>query len=101
MTILIQNSDRVDSARVDLSAAVVLFYLETSQKKHKETHLSCTPTVSQDHITPVLSSPHWLPVHFRMTFRILLFVFKPLNGSVPIFKVEFFSLHSLEIFKVN
>ena len=31
-------------------------------------------------ITPILASLHWLPVHFRVHFKILLFVFKSLNG---------------------
>lgn len=36
-----------------------------------------------DHITPVLASLHWLPVYFRIQFKILLFVFKALNGQAP------------------
>ncbi len=35
------------------------------------------------HISPILASLHWLPVHFRIQFRILLFVFKSLNGLAP------------------
>uniref|UniRef100_A0A671UVC7 Reverse transcriptase domain-containing protein n=1 Tax=Sparus aurata TaxID=8175 RepID=A0A671UVC7_SPAAU len=35
------------------------------------------------HITPILASLHWLPVHFRVHFKILLFVFKSLNGLAP------------------
>ena len=34
-----------------------------------------------DHITPVLTQLHWLPVHFR----ILLLVYKCLNGMCPIY----------------
>ena len=36
-----------------------------------------------EHITPVLASLHWLPVHFRINFKILLFVWKSLNGLAP------------------
>ncbi|KAL0152338.1 hypothetical protein M9458_052061, partial [Cirrhinus mrigala] len=36
-----------------------------------------------DHITPVLQSLHWLPVPFRIQFKILLLVFKSLNGLAP------------------
>ena len=36
-----------------------------------------------DHITPVLASLHWLPVQFRIDFKILLLVFKVLNGLAP------------------
>ncbi|CAJ1051395.1 uncharacterized protein LOC117829052%2C partial [Xyrichtys novacula] len=30
----------------------------------------------REHITPILASLHWLPVHFRVHFKFLLFVFK-------------------------
>ena len=42
-------------------------YLLTSKRK-------------REHITTILASLHWLPVHFRDHFKILLFVFKSLNG---------------------
>lgn len=35
------------------------------------------------HITPILKSLHWLPVYFRIDFKILLLVFKALNGLIP------------------
>ena len=36
-----------------------------------------------DSITPVLKELHWLPVEFRIKFKILLQVFKSLNGMAP------------------
>ncbi len=36
-----------------------------------------------EHITPVLMSLHWLPVRFRIDFKVLLLVFKCLNGLAP------------------
>ncbi|KAK0140685.1 hypothetical protein N1851_022323 [Merluccius polli] len=36
-----------------------------------------------EHITPILASLHWLPIHFRIHFKILLFAFKSLNGLAP------------------
>ena len=36
-----------------------------------------------DHITPVLINLHWLPVNFRINFKILLITFKALNGLAP------------------
>ena len=35
------------------------------------------------HITPVLASLHWLPVSFRIQFKVLLFVYKVLHGLAP------------------
>ena len=35
------------------------------------------------HITPVLCDLHWLPVRMRIQYKILLTVFKALNGLAP------------------
>ena len=42
-------------------------------------------TLSQKfhHITPVLLQLHWLPINFRIQFKITLFVYKSLNGTAP------------------
>ena len=42
-----------------------------------------TNTKRVDHISPVLKSLHWLPVDKRIDFKILLLVFKSLNGLGP------------------
>ena len=36
-----------------------------------------------DHITPVLRELHWLPVKYRIHFKILLLTFKALHGIAP------------------
>ena len=40
------------------------------------------------HITPILNSLHWLPVKFRIEFKILLLVFKCLHGLSPYYLSE-------------
>ena len=35
------------------------------------------------HITPVLCELHWLPIQYRVIFKILLLVYKSLNGISP------------------
>lgn len=42
-----------------------------------------TKTRKYDHITPILSSLHWLPVHIRSDFNLLLLTYKALHGSAP------------------
>ncbi|XDV19494.1 hypothetical protein PO909_024959 [Leuciscus waleckii] len=42
-----------------------------------------TGTRKNEHITPVLRELHWLPVFYRINFKILLFVFKALHGRAP------------------
>ncbi|KAF7650217.1 hypothetical protein LDENG_00129620 [Lucifuga dentata] len=38
-----------------------------------------------DYITPILAGLHWLPVYFRIDFKILLLVFKALHSQAPIY----------------
>ncbi len=42
-----------------------------------------TRTRKYEHITPVLRSLHWFPVTFRIDFKVLLLVYKSLNGLGP------------------
>ena len=37
----------------------------------------------RDHITPSLASLHWLPVQYRIEFKILLLTYKACNGLAP------------------
>ena len=47
-----------------------------------------TQTRKFDHITPVLLDLHWLPVSYRIVFKILLLVFKSLNNLSPSYLVD-------------
>jgi len=47
-----------------------------------------THTGKFDHITPVLKQLHWLPVCYRIISKILLLVYKALNGTVPYYISE-------------
>ena len=40
------------------------------------------------HITPVLCELHWLPIQYRIIFKILLLVYKSLNGTSPSYLVQ-------------
>ena len=50
-----------------------------------------TLTRKFDHITPVLIQLHWLPVHVRIHFKVLLLVYKALNGMAPLYIRELLS----------
>ncbi|XP_028454539.1 uncharacterized protein LOC114568999, partial [Perca flavescens] len=47
-----------------------------------------TRTKRRDHISPVLASLHWLPVKYRIEFKILLLTYKALNGQAPSYLEE-------------
>ncbi len=53
-----------------------------------------TGTKKYEHITPVLASLHWLPVRFRIEFKILLIVFKILHGLAPAYLSEHLHVHT-------
>ena len=40
-------------------------------------------TRKYEHISPVLIGLHWLPVSYRITFKILLLIYKALNNFAP------------------
>ncbi|MGL5674454.1 MAG: reverse transcriptase family protein, partial [Plesiomonas shigelloides] len=42
-----------------------------------------TRTRKYEHISPVLSKLHWLPIKHRIDFKILLITYKALNGLAP------------------
>jgi hypothetical protein len=41
-----------------------------------------------DHITPVLKDLHWLPIKFRIDYKVLVITFKVLNGLAPTYLKE-------------
>uniref|UniRef100_A0A3P9NVX9 Reverse transcriptase domain-containing protein n=1 Tax=Poecilia reticulata TaxID=8081 RepID=A0A3P9NVX9_POERE len=43
--------------------------------------LTCTHR--REHITPILKSLHWLPVSYRMHYKILVLTFRALHGQTP------------------
>lgn len=48
----------------------------------------------REHITPVLASLHWLPINFRIQFKIVLISFKCMNGLAPPYLSELLQLHT-------
>ena len=47
-----------------------------------------TKTRKFDHITPILSSLHWLPIQARCDFKVLLLTYKSLHGMAPSYLSE-------------
>ncbi len=44
-----------------------------------------TKSSKRSHVTPTLISLHWLPVKFRIHFKILIMVFRALHGESPVY----------------
>ena len=56
-----------------------------------------TRTPKHDHITPVLTSLHWLPITQRIDYRILLLTFKALTGKAPQYLQELLKVSHSDI----
>ena len=41
-----------------------------------------------EHITSVLRELHWLPIELRIQFKILLIIFKAINGMAAMYITE-------------
>ena len=54
--------------------------------------IHCVP--KRDHITPYLSKLHWLPVRSRIIYKILLYVYKILNGLAPAYLADLVRLYT-------
>ncbi len=47
-----------------------------------------------DHITPILRSLHWLPIKFRISYKILLLTYKALNDLAPAYLASLLSCYN-------
>ena len=54
-------------------------------------------TKKYDHITPVLNELHWLPVGFRIKYKIILLTYKALHGMAPSYICDMLQLYHPEL----
>ena len=67
------------------------YQLNRLQLKQNTAARIATLTKKYDHVTPVLNKLHWLPVHFRILFKVNLLVYKGLNGLAHGYISDFLS----------
>ena len=53
-----------------------------------------TRTRKFDHITPVLQRLHWLPIKFRIQFKVILLTWKAFHDKAPIYINELVHFHN-------
>ena len=77
----------VVSSRLDycnaLLARLPQYMIDRLQVLQNSAARLITGTHRKEHITPVLYSLHWLPVRRCIDFKVLLLIFKCLNGKAP------------------
>ena len=47
-----------------------------------------TKTRKHEHITPVMINQHWLPIQYRIQFKLLLLIYKSLHGLALIYLTD-------------
>ena len=49
------------------------------------------------HVKPLLTSLHWLPVKYRIIFKVLLITFKVIHGLAPVYICELISIKDVSL----
>ena len=68
--------------------------IDILQKLQNRAARIVTRTKLRDHITPVLSSLHWLPVKRRIEYKVLCLAYSCVNGSAPEYLIETIPRHA-------
>ena len=53
-----------------------------------------TRTCRRSHITPVLKELHWLPIQYRIQYKILVHTYNALNDRAPVYIKEMLDVHT-------
>ena len=67
--------------------------IEKLQRVQNMSAKMVTKTRKFDHVTPLLKSLHWLPVKYRIQYKVLLFTFRAIQGTAPTYISEMISVH--------
>ena len=80
------------TSRLDLNNALLTGIAEDAVTKLQKVQNIAARVVTRmgvrDHITPVLKDLHWLPVHWRIQYKVLLLVHKTQHGLASNFISE-------------
>ncbi|KAK3554753.1 hypothetical protein QTP70_033443, partial [Hemibagrus guttatus] len=75
------NSSR--GRRAGASWDIDMIFLQNDSNKLEQLGKHIQAGRRYEHITPILATLHWLPVKFRIDYKILLLTYKALNGLTP------------------
>ncbi|XP_070548325.1 uncharacterized protein [Ptychodera flava] len=69
-------------------------YIRLLQRAQNSAARLITKTRKRDHITPILKELHWLPVSYRIQFKILLLTYKSIHGLAPSYLAELIEVNT-------
>lgn len=52
-----------------------------------------TGSIKSAHKTPILAELHWLPVQYRIQFKVLILTYKAFNGQSPSYLSNLITIH--------
>ncbi|XP_070564524.1 uncharacterized protein [Ptychodera flava] len=86
------------SAKLDYSNSLLYglpdSYIRLLQRAQNSAARLITKTRKRDHITPILKELHWLPVSYRIQFKILLLTYKSIHGLAPSYLAELIEVNT-------
>ncbi len=86
------------TSRLDYANALLYGIPEYQLRRLQGVQNNCAKLVvgakKYDHVTPILFELHWLPVRFRIEYKVILMVFKALNGKSPGYLKELLSVYN-------
>ena len=89
---VIRDGPLVISSRLDYCNSLFTCLNKTSIDKLQLVHNAAARLLTRSkkscHITPILASLHWLPVHYRIHFKVLTFTFRAIHGQAPTYITE-------------
>ena len=88
------------------STTVIAYFTVSLESKYLNYSLFRMPLQVMDvpkysHITPVLYELHWLPVHARIQFQVLLFAFKTIHDLAPSYIKDLINVKSKSSFNLR
>ncbi len=75
-----------------MSTTIFFFHIASSINKLQIVQNAVFP--GQENITPIWQSLHWLPIKFRISYKILLLAYKALNDLAPAYLTNLLSRYN-------
>jgi len=84
--------EATEKADIDCSQPSISLRSQRVQNAAARLLMSCK---KYDHITPILINLHWLPVRYRINFKILLLTFKAFYGMAPSYIIDLIHIKTI------
>ena len=84
------------TGRIDYINSLLFGLPSVHQRLQNATARLISNVPRYSHITPVSYSLHWLPVKYRIDFKILLLTFKAIYGHAPGYLIDLLAIKALK-----